>query len=95
MLLGFGFIFVLINIVFGGIIGIVSGLIIEKMLKYSSLGFISNAILGIIGSVLGFYGCLIFFSSSLPVSFIAAAASAFILILFVEILRHPGRKNNI
>ena len=95
VLLGFGFIFVLINIVFGGIIGIVSGLIIKKMLKYSSLGFISNAILGIIGSVLGFYGCLIFFSSSLPVSFIAAAASAFILILFVEIFRHPGRKNKI
>jgi nitrous oxidase accessory protein len=95
VLLGLGFIFVLINIVFGGLIGIVSGAIVKKMLKHSSLGFIGNAILGIIGSILGFYGCLIIFSSNLLVSFMAAAASAFILILFVEILRHPGRKINI
>ena len=85
------FIFVLFNIVVGGLIGIASGVSIKKVLKYSTLGLIGNAILGVIGFVLGFYSCL-YVSSNLLVSFIAAAASAFILILLVEILRHPGRK---
>jgi len=95
VILGFGFIFILVNIIFGIVIGIVSGLIIKKTLKYSSLGLIGEAILGIIGSIIGFYGCLIFFSSNLLISFFAAVASTFILILLVEILRHSGKANNI
>ncbi|MCJ7444473.1 MAG: right-handed parallel beta-helix repeat-containing protein [Methanotrichaceae archaeon] len=91
----FGFIFISANIIFGIAIGIISGLIIKKTLKYSSLSLISKAILGIIGSIMGFYGCLIYFSSNLLISFIAAAASSFILILLVEILRHSGRGINI
>lgn len=95
VLLGLGFIFVLINIVLGGVIGIAAGASIKMILKFSTLGWISNAILGIIGSVVGFYSCLFFFSSDLLVSSIAAAASAFILILLVEIPRRSGRKINI
>ncbi|MCJ7445701.1 MAG: hypothetical protein MUO26_14470, partial [Methanotrichaceae archaeon] len=91
----FGFVFILANIIFGIVLGIVSGLIIKKTLKYSSLSLISKAILGIIGSIMGFYGFMIFFSSNLIISFIAAAASSFILILLVEILRHTGRAINI
>jgi uncharacterized membrane protein YeaQ/YmgE (transglycosylase-associated protein family) len=84
--------FCLINIALGGLIGIASGLSIKKLLKYSTLGLIGNAFLGVIGFVLGFYGCLFFVSSNLLVSFIAAVASASILILLAEILRHPSRK---
>jgi parallel beta-helix repeat protein len=91
VLLGLGIafiVFILINIIMGGLIGIVAGAVIKRMLKYGGLGLIGNAILGAIGSVLGFYGCLLFLTSDLLIDFIAAAASAFVLILLIEVLRH-------
>ena len=95
VLLGLGVVFILINIVLGGIVGIAAGASIKKILNYSTPSWIINAILGVIGSVVGFYGCLFFVSSNLLISFLAAIASAFILISLVGILRHPGRKNDI
>lgn len=90
-LLVFGVAFILANFILGIVAGIISGLIIKKMLKYSSIGLIGDAIIGIIGSILGFYGSLFYISFDPVIAGIVAAITTFILVLLAEILRRSGK----
>lgn len=81
-------VFISFGIVFGLIVGIVTGLILERVIRRRSLSLIGNAVIGMIGFNVGFYGSLLL-TSDLSIAFIIAVLAPLILILLIIKIKSP------
>lgn len=77
------------GLIYGIIIGGISGWLAGQLLKGEGFGILWNIILGVVGGIIGrfLFGLLGFYSHSLIADIISATVGAVILILVVKRLR--------